>query len=214
MTRRQLWLLPLAAAFALAQPQAPPLNKEQWNKVFASPEPIFNTKPNAFLAEAVKGRKPGKALDIGMGQGRNSIFLAQQGWEVTGIDISDEGIRIAKETAAKQGLRLNTVQQSIFEFDFGREQWDLIAGIFMQSVIPRLADRLPAALKPGGIVVVEGYHEDRAKVADSARGGFKNNLLLRLFDSLRIVHYEDRFGPADWDAGKSMPIVRFIARKE
>ena len=106
------------------------------------------------------------------------------------------------------------MQQSVDDFDFGQERWDLVAGIFMQGVIPRIAARLPQALKPGGILVLEGYHEDRAKVADSARSGYKNNQLLRLFDSLRIVHYGDRMAPADWDAGKDMPIVSFIARKE
>ena len=80
MTRRLLPLLLAAAAFAQTQTPAPPLpDRERWNKTFANPNPVFNTKPNAFLADAIKGRKPGKALDIGMGQGRNSIFLAQQG---------------------------------------------------------------------------------------------------------------------------------------
>jgi len=214
---RRLFLPLLLAAAALAQTQAPaplPADRERWNKTFANPNPAFNTKPNALLVEAVKGRKPGKALDIGLGQGRNSIFLAQQGWDVTGVDISDEGIRIAKETAAKLGLQLNTVQQSVYEFDFGREQWDLVSGIFMHQLFSHNAERIRHGLKPGGIVVAEGFHEDRFKVAGGRPFGLRTNELLRVFDGLRIVYYEDRVGPADWAGGKDMPIVRFIARKE
>ena len=59
-------------------------------------------RPTALLVSATKGRRPGKALDIGMGQGRNSIFLAQQGWKVTGFDPSDEGIHQAEERAAEK----------------------------------------------------------------------------------------------------------------
>src|SRR5262245_27594799 len=51
----------------------------------------FNLKPNRLLVEAVKDLKPGLALDVGMGQGRNALYLAQQGWEVTGIDLAEEG---------------------------------------------------------------------------------------------------------------------------
>src|SRR5262245_4000274 len=57
----------------------------------------FNLKPNRLLVEAVKEVKPGLALDVGMGQGRNALYLAQQGWEVTGIDLAGEGIRKARE---------------------------------------------------------------------------------------------------------------------
>lgn len=164
------------------------------------------------LTEAIQGRKPGKALDIGMGQGRNTIYLAQQGWDVTGVDISDEGIRIARQQAARLGVKINTVLQSAQEFNFGKDQWDLIAGLFVHRFLPGLARQVQEGLKPGGIVVAEGYHVDNSPSQPPV--GYKTNELLRLFDGLRIVHYEDRMGPADWSGGKDAPIVRFIARKE
>lgn len=76
--------------------------REIWNDVFTKrqgPE----LRHNKFLAEIIKGRKPGKALDIGTGEGRNALFLAAQGWEVTGFDISDVGIKLAREEAQKRG---------------------------------------------------------------------------------------------------------------
>ena len=200
----------LLAGAALAQtPNAPANPSERWNKIFTSPNPTFNTQPNRFLVETLKGRKPGKALDVGMGQGRNSLYLAQQGWEVTGVDISEEGIRIARDQAAKLGVKLNTVLRSADEFDFGKNQWDLVAGLFMHEIFSRNASRIREGLKPGGFVVVEGYHQ-----APERQFGYKTNELLRDFDGLRIVFYEDRIGPADWSGGKDQPIVRFIARKE
>src|SRR4249919_967050 len=54
--------------------------KERWNRILTSPVPRFNTKPNAFLVDVTRGLTPGKALDVGMGQGRNALYLAQQGW--------------------------------------------------------------------------------------------------------------------------------------
>src|SRR5687767_2540931 len=58
---------------------------ELYDGVYAT-APTFNIEPNKLLADAVKGRKPGKALDVAMGQGRNSVYLASQGWSVTGFD--------------------------------------------------------------------------------------------------------------------------------
>lgn len=59
------------------------LEVERWNRILTSANPTFNTNPNDFLVRMAKGRTPGTALDVGMGQGRNAIYLAQQGWTVT-----------------------------------------------------------------------------------------------------------------------------------
>ena len=79
-----------------AQEQRPP--REAWNEVFTKRQ--GREFPHShFLAETIKRKKPGTALDIGMGEGRNAIFLAAQGWEVTGFDISDVGVKLAREAA-------------------------------------------------------------------------------------------------------------------
>ena len=90
--------LPLAAQLT---PQQESL-RETYNITYGKNEDgVYNPAPNAFLVEVARDLKPGRALDVGMGQGRNAIYLAQQGWNVTGVDISDEGIRQAKEQARK-----------------------------------------------------------------------------------------------------------------
>jgi hypothetical protein len=70
----------------LIEEQGERTETERWNRILTAENPSFNTRPNAFLVETAKSRKPGTALDVGMGQGRNSIWLAQQGWDVTGFD--------------------------------------------------------------------------------------------------------------------------------
>jgi 2-polyprenyl-3-methyl-5-hydroxy-6-metoxy-1,4-benzoquinol methylase len=92
---------------------------ELYDKAYdAAPE--FNTHPNRLLVEAVEGLKPGSALDVGMGQGWNALFLAQKGWKVTGFDVSEAGLRKARERAASLGLSIDAVHASDLEFEFGK----------------------------------------------------------------------------------------------
>ena len=86
----------------------------------------FNSAPSDFVVDAAKGLKPGTALDLGTGQGRNAVYLAGQGWNVTGLDISQVGLDAARENAAKSGVRIQTVKADYNSFEFGVEQWDLI----------------------------------------------------------------------------------------
>jgi 2-polyprenyl-3-methyl-5-hydroxy-6-metoxy-1,4-benzoquinol methylase len=80
-----------------------------WNKVYGGNNPIFIQTPTALVVGAVEGRRPGKALDVGMGQGRNSVFLAAQGWDVTGFDPSEEGVRIARSNAEKASVKIRAL---------------------------------------------------------------------------------------------------------
>jgi ubiquinone/menaquinone biosynthesis C-methylase UbiE len=187
--------------------------QERWNKVFSSPDAGFNRQPNAFLLKSVQGVTPGTALEIGMGQGRNTIAIARLGWKVTGIDISDEGIRQALAEAKKQGVNIQTVVADAKEFDYGTERYDLIYATFEHQIVTDNAAKIVAALKPGGLVIVEGFQFDVSKEIGRPLG-HRVNELPRAFDQLRIVYYEDTVGPADWNGGKPAPIARFIARKE
>jgi len=161
----------------------------------------------------VQGKTPGTALEVGMGQGRNTIAMARLGWDVTGIDISDEGIRQAVAEAKKQNVNIHAIVASADDFDYGSGRYDLIYATFEHQIVTRNADKLVPALKPDGMLVIEGFQEDVSKEVGRPLGHGVNELL-RAFDRLRIVFYEDTVGPADWSGGKPAPIVRFIARKE
>src|SRR5437868_5396694 len=92
---------------------------ERWNRVLTSNSPRINWRPNGFLVEMVKGRKPGRALDVGMGQGRNALWLAQKGWDTTGYDPAERAVALARDNAAKTGVRLNTIVATDRQFDMG-----------------------------------------------------------------------------------------------
>jgi 2-polyprenyl-3-methyl-5-hydroxy-6-metoxy-1,4-benzoquinol methylase len=177
-----------------------------YDPLFASPKPKFATHPNRLLVEAVKNRKPGRALDIAMGQGRNALYLAKLGWDVTGFDVSKAGLDQAQRQAAQSGLTIHSSQMSDEEFDFGTEQWDLIALIY--PIEKRSVYRVRQALKPGGIVVVECSHKE----ASDAPFEYDSNELLQIFTGFRILKYEDAVAEHEW-AGKQLRLVRLIAQK-
>jgi hypothetical protein len=99
---------------------------ERWNRILTAAKPMFSTQPNGFLVAMIKGLKPGRALDVGMGQGRNTIYLAQQGWETVGFDPADRAVAAAQEQAAKLGVKITTHVARAEDFDWGEGKWDLI----------------------------------------------------------------------------------------
>jgi SAM-dependent methyltransferase len=76
----------------LIRTKRPELEADFWNRFFTVGAPKFNTAPNGFLVSVVQGRTPGKALDVGMGDGRNALYLAKLGWQVTGFDPADKAV--------------------------------------------------------------------------------------------------------------------------
>jgi 2-polyprenyl-3-methyl-5-hydroxy-6-metoxy-1,4-benzoquinol methylase len=188
------------------------LEVDRWNRILTADKPVFNTAPNAFLVEMVKGRKPGTALDVGMGQGRNAIYLAQQGWAVTGFDPADKAVAQANATAAKLGVKLTTVIQGSEDFDFGENRWDLV--VLSYVTVRDIAGKVVRALKPGGIVVVEGFHRDVTKTRPVGGGVvFDSNELPALFSTLRVLRYEDVDATTDF-GGAASRAVRLCAMKE
>jgi 2-polyprenyl-3-methyl-5-hydroxy-6-metoxy-1,4-benzoquinol methylase len=193
-----------------APQQAPavPSVADRFNKLYSAPSDLFSTAPSAFLARTINGLKPGRALDVAMGQGRNSVFLAKQGWDVTGYDIADTGLEAARAAAEKSGLRIHTVHATHDDFDFGKEQWDLIVMTYTLADMENTAflRRVKDSLKPGGIVVVEQMNA-------GGTGKGPANALYRSFQDLRVTHYEDVVDTAEWGLQK-MRIGRLVAQKD
>jgi len=186
------------------------LDAEHWNQYFAAEHPVFNTNPNGFLVEVIKARHPGKALDVAMGQGRNSIWLAQQGWDVTGFDIADQAMASANQEAAKLGVKIHTEVNTIDGFDYGENRWDLI--LLSYAGAGPSADRVERALKPGGILMIEAFHEDALKSMRIGGSLFKTGELPARYPNLRTVRYEEPMAMPDF-AQKPARVVRFCAQK-
>jgi len=184
---------------------------------------VFATEPNTFLVSTIKNLKPGKALDIGMGQGRNAVYLATQGWDVTGCDIADEGMKIAAQNAAKAGFHITTTHARLEDYDYGKERWDLIYIIYVDAPVvdPLYVARIRTALKPGGLVLIDTPRRplDNSAPQWQERDSDQINALTKAWSDMQIVFYEDTVGIADWWNSKGprleekIRIVRLLARK-
>ena len=188
------FLFPLFVAVCLqaqdaAKPavqQSEPEAGDYYGAYAPSGESVFNHNPNGFLVECVRNRKPGKALDVGMGSGRNALYLASHGWDVTGFDIADVAVVQARKKAKKLAVRLNAIVKSDTDFDFGTNQWDLI--VLTYQPFRDLLPKLKPSLREGGIVVIENFHRDtmRDRLLDGD-ATYRNNELLDLFSDFRIL---------------------------
>jgi 2-polyprenyl-3-methyl-5-hydroxy-6-metoxy-1,4-benzoquinol methylase len=175
----------------------------------------FKTAPNAFLVEAMKGIPTGgQALDVGAGMGRNAIHLASLGWDVTGIDLSAQGLAVMQANAEKSGLKVQTVKTSYEDFDFGRERWDLVAMILSWAPIedPEFLARLKASIRPGGYVVFEHVVQRPANPFPPGVHAPAPGALRDLFRDFEILTYREMDHPGDW-GGPPTPHVWMVARK-
>ena len=136
-----------------------------WNDRYSNVDYLYGTEPNEFLVEQVAGIPPGRALCLADGEGRNSVFLAGLGFEVTAVDISERGAEKTLDLAARQGVEVETVTADLAAFDLGSDRWDLIVSIFAH-VPPEtrrdLHTRLPRSLRPGGTLILEAYRPEQA----------------------------------------------------
>jgi SAM-dependent methyltransferase len=182
-----------------------------FNNIYASGRAGFSTAPNALLMATVEGRNPGRALDVGMGEGRNTVFLALKGWDVTGFEISDEGVTIAQRNARAAGVNITTLLASNETFDLGQVQWDLIVATYAPFPLTTAdyVQRLRGSLTSGGLVVVESFASD-ANAPGRRPVDIDPTDLRRAFDSFRILYFEDTVAMPDWTREKTR-LVRLVA---
>jgi SAM-dependent methyltransferase len=184
-----------------------------FNNIYANPNPGFKTEPNTLLMSAVAGRTPGRALDVSTGQGRNALFLAIQGWDVTATDISDEGLKLAGRNADRAGVHIHTVLTSNEAFDLGTAAWDLIVMTYAPVPLtdPDYVKRISDALRPTGLIVVESFASEA-----TAQGRRPVDIdpahLQRAFADFHILHFEDTLATTDWEP-QEMRVARLIAEK-
>jgi len=173
----------------------------------------FTSTPSVFMMESEKDLQPGTALDVGAGQGRNTVWLAQKGWDVTGIDISGVGLAAAAANAEKAGVRIKTVKTAYRDFDFGVGKWDLILMILSWAPVsdPEFVARLRMSLRPGGTVVFEHVLETDKQSFPPVVQALAPNALLSYFKDFHIQKYEEGVWPGDW-GGPPAELVRMIAR--
>lgn len=146
-----------------APPPAPFTNPaDTWNRRFAEADYLFGTEPNVWLREHAGVWQPGeRVLCVADGEGRNSVWLARQRLQVDAFDISEVGVAKARRLAGQQGVAVNFSVADCDDFGWAEGAYDGVAAIFIQFADPALRERLFArivrSLKPGGVLVLQGY---------------------------------------------------------
>jgi SAM-dependent methyltransferase len=198
--------------------------RERWDTRFAGEDYHFGTTPNRFLSSQVPLLKPGMtALCVADGEGRNSVWLAEQGLQVKAFDFSPVAVEKARRLAATKGVVVEHQLADINEWDWTAGRFDLVAVIFIQFASPAERERIFAgivhSLAPGGLLLMQGY---TPKQLEYGTGGPKNidylyteSLLRRAFGSLQVLslrEHEEVVEEGNAHCGMSA-LIDFVARK-
>jgi len=159
------------------------LNGAMWEERYAGEDYAYGVAPNAFLAAQKTGLKRGmRALVPGDGEGRNGVWLAEQGLIVDTLDLSAAGVAKARALAAARGVTINATQADALNWIWPREKYDLVALIFLHLVAEdrrRIHAKALAALKPGGLIVLEAFRPEQIeRQKQGVRGGPRDVELL------------------------------------
>ena len=149
------------------------MDRHQWNARYAATPLLWNVDPNRFLAGEVGDRPPGRALDLGAGEGRTTLWLAERGWHVTAVDFSDVALERGRQrvAAAGAGGTVDWVNADLVEYDPTGAVYDLVLMMFVHlrpAGRRRLLQLAAGTLAPGGVALVVGY--DSTNVPDGEGG--------------------------------------------
>jgi tellurite methyltransferase len=164
-----------------------------WDNLFNTPSYVFGKNPAPFLKEQIRLLPVGRALDIAMSEGRNAVFLAKKGFQVTGIDYSEVALAKARRLAHDNKVTVKTINADLTEYTIKPDAYDLIVNIdfLLRSLIPQLKK----GVRHGGMIVFENQTEEQLQNA----GGktlrkdwlLKKGELRELFKDWDILAYRE-----------------------
>lgn len=156
-----------------------------WDERYSDNEYVYGTKPNGFLKQWFTLLPKGKILSLAEGEGRNAVFLAQQGYDVTAVDASMVGLEKAQNLAKEAGVTINTVHADLAEFSLDESQWDGVISIFCalpSGIRKSVHARVQRGLKPGGVFMLEAYTPEQINMGT---GGGNDVDMMQTAGSLR-----------------------------
>ena len=139
------------------------MDREDWNARYSGAELLWKADPNRFLVEEIADLQPGRALDVACGEGRNAVWLADRGWQVTGVDFSDVALSKARRLADDRGVSVEWVNADVAEWDPPADSFDLVILFYLQLPEPqrsRVYSRMAAGVAPGGTLLVVGHDSE------------------------------------------------------
>ena len=139
------------------------MDQTAWDERYAGPELVWGSGPNCFVAGELAALPPGRAIDLGTGEGRNAIWLAERGFEVTGVDFSKVGLARAAELATERGVGVHWVHADLLGYQPTPGGYDLVLIAYIQLPADRLTELVrtaAAAVAPGGTLLAVGHDRD------------------------------------------------------
>ncbi|MEC7276322.1 MAG: class I SAM-dependent methyltransferase [Bdellovibrionota bacterium] len=171
----------------------PTMGRDAWNERYDRPNFIWTKKVDELLADEVKDLAPGKALDLGSGEGRNAVWIADHGWNVLGVDISDVAIKKAKSLAESSNVSDSTAFQveDLNSYTPQESSYDLVLLMFIHVSMKEMEGILKKAvkaLKPGGTFLLVGH--DATNIEHGVGGPQDPHMLYNSDDILSVIGKE------------------------
>ena len=195
-----------------------------WEERFQTPEYVFGTEPAAFLQDHAEllAPKGATALSVADGEGRNSVFMAQQGLEVTALEYAPSAIAKAEKLAKARGVSVTFQEVDVLAHDWPNT-YDIVAGIFIQFVgpdaRPALFDGMKHSVKPGGLILLHGYTPKQLEYGTGgppcAENMYTEAMLRAAFEGWDILEcraYERHIEEGEGHKGQSA-LIDLVARK-
>jgi SAM-dependent methyltransferase len=136
------------------------MDADDWNRRYAVADYVWSARPNVFLAAEAAGLPPGRAIDLACGEGRNAVWLAEQGWTVLGVDFSAEGLAKGRRLAADRGVEVRWVEADAVTWAPPADGADLVVVLYLQLPADqrtRAVGVAARALAPGGTLLVVAH---------------------------------------------------------
>ncbi|MCP5003584.1 MAG: methyltransferase domain-containing protein [Planctomycetes bacterium] len=186
-------------------------DRKRWNKRYNTGGFLYGKEPISLLKQNINILTKGRALVLAMGEGRNALFLARNGFDVDGCDVSDVAVDKCRLFARENNIKINAFAADLEEYKIPTEQYDLITCIYytQRDLIPQIK----AGLRKGGMVLFETYSIDQLSYGENAPGPknpeylMKHNELLELFSDFHILYYKEG------EIAEKKSVASLIARK-
>ena len=154
------------------------MKREDWDRRYSQPNLLWSATPNRFLVEEAAELAPGRALDLACGEGRNALWLAELGWQVTAVDYSSVAIAKARDRAASAGAKIDFHCVDLLEYTPERRAYELVMVLYLQLLTEQrrlVLSRAEAAVAPGGTFLLIGH--DLLNMTDGTGGPSEPDVL-------------------------------------
>jgi len=151
--------------------EASRMDSQEWDRRYAGAELVWTAEPNRFVVAELADLPPGRALDLGAGEGRNAVWLAARGWRVTAVDFSAVGLDKGRRLAHARGVAVDWVCADVLGYQPGAQSFQLVLVAYLQlraAELDAVLRRAVTALAPGGVLLVVGH--DVTNLSEGAGG--------------------------------------------